>query len=176
MVYVRLLPYKQRSVAQRPFEKLVARYYGPFEVVNRIGQVAYRLKLSDSSKILPVFHVSQLRRAVGTLAVSPTIPEQLTADMELLVEPEQFLDVRRQGTKDSGHLKALFKWKGLPVFKATWEEVDAIQQRFPSFYLDDKVLGQGNVIHCTRSPQDLVTYKRRTPNDRLVNAGEKIQK
>ncbi|GJZ47932.1 putative mitochondrial protein [Tanacetum coccineum] len=52
-VYLNLRPYRQTSVAQRANQKLAPRFYGPYEAVERIGQVAYKLKLpSDSAFIL----------------------------------------------------------------------------------------------------------------------------
>lgn len=122
-VYVKLQPYRQRSLAQRPYEKLEAKYYGPFEILQRIGQVAYRLQLPDSSKIHPVFHISQLKLANGPRPSSPTIPSQLTSDLELVVEPETVLDVRQLQQR----VEVLLKWKGLPLFEATWEEATAIE-------------------------------------------------
>lgn len=162
MVYLKLQPYRQRSLARKPFEKLAAKFYGPYEILQPVGKVAYRLKLPPASKLHPVFHVSQLRRAVGTLPVPPTIPEQLNSDMEMIVQPEQLLAVRRVGTEQSGQLEALLKWKDLPEFEATWEDVEAINARFPEFHLEGKVLvwGQGNVMHYTQ-PKTLKTFTRR---------------
>ena len=45
--------------------KLAPRYIGPFEILERIGMVAYRLALPpDMSQVHPVFHVSMLREYI----------------------------------------------------------------------------------------------------------------
>ena len=46
--------------------KLAPRYIGPFEILERIGMVAYRLALSsDMSQVHPVFHISMLRKYIS---------------------------------------------------------------------------------------------------------------
>lgn len=56
-VYLRLRPYRQQTVARRANEKLLARFYGPYEVLARVGKVAYCLKLPDDAKILSLIHI-----------------------------------------------------------------------------------------------------------------------
>lgn len=64
-VYLKLQPYVQSSVARRANHKLSFRYYGPYQVLEKVGTVAYKLKLPSDCHIHPVVHVSQLRAAVG---------------------------------------------------------------------------------------------------------------
>jgi len=57
-VFLHLWPYRQMSVALRKNIKLFPMYCWPFQVIQKIGEVAYKLDLPSSSQIYPVFHVS----------------------------------------------------------------------------------------------------------------------
>ena len=114
-VYLKLRPYRQQSVSRRLFQKLAARFYGPFGVVARIGKVAYRLALPESSKIHPVFHVSQLKPVVGATDVVTPLPPVLSASEDLVIEPDTILDRRYD---DQGYLELLVRWKHLPAHES----------------------------------------------------------
>lgn len=111
-VYVKLRPYRQRSLAKRMNEKLSARFYGPYEVEKKVGAVAYKLKLPAESKIHPTFHVSQLKKAVGDVKEVLPLPRQLSSEGELLVTPEKIRASRVNS--GSGQKEVLVKWQGLP--------------------------------------------------------------
>ncbi|XP_060202915.1 uncharacterized protein LOC132631349 [Lycium barbarum] len=61
-VYLKLQPYRQIFVAERPFNKLAAKYYGPCPIDAKVGVVAYKLLLPADVMIHPTFHVSQLNK------------------------------------------------------------------------------------------------------------------
>ena len=65
LVFLKLQPYIQNSVVVRSNQKLAVKYYGPYRILARVGRVAYRLELPDTSRIHPIIHVSQLKKALG---------------------------------------------------------------------------------------------------------------
>nr|KYP37502.1 Retrotransposable element Tf2 [Cajanus cajan] len=52
--------YRQRSLARPVSHKLGRRYHGPFQVICRIGAVAYELSIPEQARLHTVFHVSLL--------------------------------------------------------------------------------------------------------------------
>jgi len=73
-VYLKLQPYRQQSISHTSSKKLAAKYYGPYQVIAKVGTVAYRLDLLTSFIIHPVFHVSQLKKHVGNHIVQGSLP------------------------------------------------------------------------------------------------------
>lgn len=93
LVYLKLQPYIQSSVAPRSNQKLAFKYFGPFPIIQRIGKVAYKLQLSEDCRIHPVIHVSQLKRHVPShIQVSTTLDSIPDTNSEIL--PVAVLDRR----------------------------------------------------------------------------------
>jgi hypothetical protein len=74
LVYVKIQPYVQSSLAQRSNQKLSFKFFGPYRILERIGSVAYCLELPVSSSVHPVFHVSQLKKSVGAQHSVTAVP------------------------------------------------------------------------------------------------------
>ena len=56
------VPENLQSLKIGSVPKLLPRFCGPFKIVKRVGEVAYKLELPPTSKVHPVVHVSHLRK------------------------------------------------------------------------------------------------------------------
>ncbi|KZV21694.1 hypothetical protein F511_02852 [Dorcoceras hygrometricum] len=179
-VYLKLRPHRQQSVCKRIYQKLAPRFYGPFEVVQKVGAVAYKLKLPPTSRIHPVFHVSCLKRAMGPTVSTQPLPKGLEAELSAEFVPEKLVAERQKKINGETVKQILIHWKGRPTEEDTWEEVTSFSAQFPEFSLGDKAavkdggivvpnaikaldpLGQGQ----EGSPMDLEQMKK--PDIKLV--------
>ena len=101
--------------------KLQRKFCGPYKIVEKIGAQAYRLKLPDSWRIHPVFHVSLLKQW------RPSTVQQVPGEVEL-EDPDhpQYFDVEkilrwRWSTKTRRRQREfLVLWQGYPVEEAEW--------------------------------------------------------
>ena len=158
MVYVKLRPYRQPSLARKVNEKLAPRFYGPFKILEKIGPIAYKLELPATTRIHLVFHVSLLKKATGSQLVSPSIPSSLTIDMEQLVQPVSILAARPSPIRGTTDHEVLIHWYDLPTYEDSWESSAIIRTQFPHFNLEDKV---GAWATGNDRPQIQITYEGR---------------
>ena len=139
-VYLRLQPYRQQSVFLRTSHKLSNRYYGPYQIEERIGPVAYKLKLSPGSRIHPVFHVSLLKKKIGEVAIANDELPPLTEEGVIRLQPRKVLSTRWVNKGSTSASESLVLWEGLPKEEATWEDSQQLLRSFPNLNLEDKVL------------------------------------
>ncbi|XP_024163703.1 uncharacterized protein LOC112170588 [Rosa chinensis] len=107
--------------------KLSPRFVGPFEIVGRVGDLAYRLALPPSmSGVHNVFHVSMLRKYVqdeshvidyGTIKVH--------ADMTFVVEPARILDrsTKQLRRKEANLVKVLWSHHDKRMLLRSWSRI-----------------------------------------------------
>lgn len=139
-VYLKLQPYRQTSVAFRVSMKLAPRFFGHYQIIEKVGTMVYRLALPPNSQIHNVFHVSMLRKHLGP--VHTPVSCQLLPVSEysiILPQPEAVLDRRVvQRGKYRPKSEILVKWKGAPKEDATWENEWCFAKSYPNFILADK--------------------------------------
>ncbi|CAA0826993.1 Unknown protein, partial [Striga hermonthica] len=96
LVLLKLSPKVWKRISAKTVHRgLIPKYEGPFEIVSKVGNVAYKLKLPDRLKVHPTFHVSYLKkyhpdlieasRNVSTRA-PPTVRDHFTKEMEKILD------------------------------------------------------------------------------------------
>ena len=117
-------------------EKLAPTYIGPFEILERIGMVAYRLALPPNmSQVHPVFHISMLRKYISdpSCVLQPQSVE-LNEDLTFEEEPVAIVDyqVRQLRSKVIPMVKVL--WRSNNVEENTWEIEAEMRAMYPYLF------------------------------------------
>ena len=110
------------SVHQKYYAKLARRYYGPFQILAKINETAYRLKLPSHWQIHNAFHVSLLKVYKGTPPTEPLIEDPPEFDeREEILQPESILRHEDKLLRNGKILhKYLVKFKNYPFADARW--------------------------------------------------------
>jgi hypothetical protein len=128
MVLLKLQPYAQSTVVNRPCPKLAMKYFGRYKVLEQIGTIAYKLDLPSHCQVHPVFHVSQLKPFNANYShVFTKLPDPPQLDLADL-QPELILD-RRLSKK--GNTVVTQVLSSLPADMATWEDYNVLKSKFP---------------------------------------------
>ncbi|GAV66430.1 Chromo domain-containing protein [Cephalotus follicularis] len=116
--------------------KLAHRYIGPFEILERVGEVAYQLALPPTlSNVHDVLHVSMLRRYVldpSHVLDHDTVPVQDDLSYEEL--PVRILDRKMQILRNRTISMVKVQWQFHRPDEATWEREEDIRERFPHLF------------------------------------------
>lgn len=116
--------------------KLGPRYYGPYQIMERIGNVAYRLLLPEGTRLHDVFHVELLKKFHGDQPTSPTPPTLPPIEHgRALPMPAKVLKACLR--RDVWHV--LVQWIGLDASTASWEPLEEFKRSYPSFQLEDEL-------------------------------------
>ncbi|XP_070022736.1 uncharacterized protein [Nicotiana sylvestris] len=116
--------------------KLSPRFIGPYAILDRVGEVAYRLALPpELSFIHLVFHISMLRKCISDssqVIEEPTIP--LDEKLSYEEEPMAIVDrqIRKLRSKEIVFVK--FLWRNHTVEEATCEIEDTMRVKYPQLF------------------------------------------
>nr|GFC28382.1 hypothetical protein [Tanacetum cinerariifolium] len=115
--------------------KLSPRFIGPFEILDHVGEVLYRLALPPQlSHVHNVFHVSLLRGYKYHPLHGISYPlDQIRADLSYVEEPEAILDRQDRVMRNKTIPFVKILWRNHPEREATWETEESIRTSYPPF-------------------------------------------
>ena len=135
---MKLQSYRQRSLKPTALGKLSPKFYRPFQVLHKVGEVAYKLDLPASSSIHPIFHVSCLKAKLGQQVTPISKLPFVSTDGNLTLELEAILKKRTVQLRSRTITQVLIQWQGCTSDDASWEDLYQLQLKFP--HLVGKVL------------------------------------
>ena len=119
--------------------KLSSRFIWPFEILERVGTVAYRLALPPNMLgVHEVFHVSMLRKY--TLDPSHVVDwEEIEVDMNETFEegPVYIIDSQDQVLRRKTMRLVRVLWQHCGVKESTWEREDTMLATYPFLFRDE---------------------------------------
>nr|GEZ30334.1 hypothetical protein [Tanacetum cinerariifolium] len=142
-LYGRMPPsYRQVTLAKHLSNKLSKRYYGPYEVLERVGKVAYQLDLHAESRIHPVFHVSLLKPFAGTVNEGiANLPEEVH-EGQPMEQPLAVCASRVVLRNEAPTRQILVQWLGNPPEEVTWEWLSEFEDTYPSHHIEGNVISK----------------------------------
>ncbi|KAD4981926.1 hypothetical protein E3N88_18597 [Mikania micrantha] len=121
--------------------KLAPRYIGPFEIIQRIGPVAYRLRLPDElSGVHDVFHVSNLKKCLADKSLLIPVEEiQVDEQLHFIEEPLKIMNREVKQLKRSRILIIKVRWNSKRGPDFTWEREDYMKSKYPHLFAEKDV-------------------------------------
>jgi hypothetical protein len=109
----------------------IASLLWPFQILQEVGKVAYRLNLLASSLVHPIFHMLQLKKKLGKVSILiPTLPP-VDKNGVLRSEPEEILERRTHKKNCRAVVELLVRWHGQATAEASWETFHRLKTDFP---------------------------------------------
>ena len=130
-----LLSTKNIKIRGKSVSKLMPRFMGPYEIIQRVGKVAYKLKLPPTSKIFPVFHVLLLKKYKVDPTRQPPSDQTVSEPLDLpeghfVVEKVLDHQLRKKPGKKKNKkvMHYLIKWEGYPSTENSYEPEQNLTQ------------------------------------------------
>jgi hypothetical protein len=121
--------------------KFAPRYISPFQIIQKCGKVAYKLKLPEQlSAIHNVFHVSQMKKCLE-------VPDQvvdvdgveLKPGLTYSEHPIRVLDQKDRVTRSRTTKWYMIQWNQHSEEEATWESENYLLENFLEFFASIQV-------------------------------------
>ncbi|GKE70007.1 putative reverse transcriptase domain-containing protein [Tanacetum coccineum] len=121
--------------------KLAPRCVGPFEILEKIGPVAYRLRLPEElSSVHDTFHVSNLKKCLADANLHVLLYEiKVDKTLRFVEEPVEIMDREVKSLKRSKISIVKVSWNSKRGPEFTWGREDHMKARYPRLFVDGAV-------------------------------------
>ncbi|GJT42684.1 putative reverse transcriptase domain-containing protein [Tanacetum coccineum] len=121
--------------------KLAPRYVGPFEILKRIGPVAYQLRLPEElSSVHDIFYVSNLKKCLADASLFVPLDEiKIDKTLCFVEEPVEIMDREVRSLKRSKISLMKVHWNSKRGPEFTWEREDHMKSKYPQLFVDRAV-------------------------------------
>ncbi|GJX32222.1 putative reverse transcriptase domain-containing protein, partial [Tanacetum coccineum] len=118
--------------------KLGLRYVGPFEILERIGLVAYRLRLPEElNSVHDTFHVSNLKKCLADANLHVSLEEiKVDKTLRFVEEPVEIMDREIKKLKRRKIALVKVRWNSKRGLEFTWEHKDQMRIKYPQLFID----------------------------------------
>nr|GEV71523.1 putative reverse transcriptase domain-containing protein [Tanacetum cinerariifolium] len=120
--------------------KLAPRYVGPFEIPEKVGLVAYRLRLpKELSSVHDIFYVSNLKKCLADANLHVPLDEiKVDKILRFVEEPVEIMDREVKSLKSKISIVKV-RWNSKHGSEFTWEREDHMKARYPQLFVDRAV-------------------------------------
>ncbi|EEB93840.1 hypothetical protein MPER_07457, partial [Moniliophthora perniciosa FA553] len=147
--------------------KLGPRQLGPYEVVERIGDLDYRLKLPPAMKVHNVFHVNRLSPWKGNEVNGQRAPPPEAVEVE--GEEEHFVEEVLDSRVYRKKLQYLVRWEGYGEEEDSWEPAENLE------HAEEKCTSQNSCSNFCDTTVEGTQETYRHVNRSHMGGGEEIR-
>ncbi|GKD10807.1 putative reverse transcriptase domain-containing protein [Tanacetum coccineum] len=136
-VMLKVSPWKG-VICFRKKDKLAPRYVGPFEIPEKIGLVAYQLRLPEElNGVHDTFHVSNLKKCLADASLHVPLGEiKVDQTLRFVGKPVKIIDREVKSLKRSKIALVKVRWNSKRGPEFTWEREDYMKSKYPQLFVD----------------------------------------
>ncbi|GJY15069.1 hypothetical protein Tco_0385491 [Tanacetum coccineum] len=116
--------------------KLNPRYVGPFKVLEKVREVAYKLEFPEElSRVHNTFHVSNLKKCYADEPLAVSLDGLHFDDkLKFVEEPVEIMDHEVKRLKQSRISLVKVRWNSKRGLEFTWEREDQFRKKYPHLF------------------------------------------
>ncbi|GKE53652.1 putative reverse transcriptase domain-containing protein [Tanacetum coccineum] len=116
--------------------KLAPRFVGPFEIIEKVGPIAYRLRLPEElNGVHDTFHVLNLKKCLADPTLQVPLDEiHVDAKLNFVKEPMEILEREFKKLKRSRITIVKVRWNSKCGPEFTWDRKDQTKLKYPHLF------------------------------------------